>query len=106
MSSFNMVGHIEQRPIDQLKAHPQNARTHSEAQVEQIVTSIREFGFGNPILIGTDNGIIAGHARLQAARKLAMSQVPVLVLGHFTANQPPAPAIAPNQLPPNPPPTE
>ena len=99
MSSFIMVGHIEQRPVDQLKAHPQNARTHSEAQVEQIVASIREFGFVNPILIGTDDGIIAGHARLQAARKLGMSEVPVIVLGHLTAKQRRALAIADNQLP-------
>jgi ParB-like chromosome segregation protein Spo0J len=92
------VGHIEQRPVDQLKPYSQNSRTHSEAQVEQIVASIREFGFVNPILIGTDNGIIAGHARLQAARKLGMSEVPVLVLGHLTAKQRRALTIADNQL--------
>ena len=80
MSSLITVGHIEQRPVDQLKPHRQNARTHSEAQVEQIIASIREFGFVSPILIGADNGIIAGHARLQAARKLGMSEVPVIVL--------------------------
>jgi len=99
MSSLIMVGRIEQRRVDQLKAHPQNARTHSEAQVEQIVASIREFGFVNPILIATDNGIIAGHARLRAARKLGMSEVPVIVLGHLTAKQRRALAIADNQLP-------
>src|SRR5713101_8381534 len=99
MSAPIMVGHIEQRRVDQLKAHPQNARTHSEAQVEQIVASIREFGFVNPILIGTDNGIIACHARLQAARRVGMSEVPVIVLGHLTAKQRRALAIADNQLP-------
>ena len=50
MSSLITVGHIEQRPVDQLKPHPQNARTHSHGQIEQIVASIREFGFVNPIL--------------------------------------------------------
>src|SRR5712691_8564636 len=99
MSSLIMVGNIEQRPVDQLKPHRRNSRTHSEAQVEQIVASILEFGFVNPILIGTDNGIIAGHARLQAARKLGMSEVPVIVLGHLTAKQRRALAIADNQLP-------
>jgi ParB-like chromosome segregation protein Spo0J len=94
-----MVGHIEQRPVDQLKPHRQNARTHSEAQIEQIVASIREFGFVNPILIGSDDGIIAGHARLQAARKVGMREVPVIVLGHLTAKQRRALAIADNQLP-------
>src|SRR4029077_17750484 len=63
------------------------------------VASIREFGFVNPILIGNDNGIIAGHARLQAARKLGMSEVPVIVLAHLTAKQGRALAIADNQLP-------
>jgi DNA modification methylase len=99
MSSPMMVGHIEQRAIDQLTEYPQNARTHSGAQVEQIVASVREFGFVNPILIGTDNGIIAGHARLRAARKLGMSEVPVIVLAHLTSKQRRALAIADNQLP-------
>jgi DNA modification methylase len=99
MSSPIMVGHIEQRAIDQLTEYTQNARTHSDAQVEQIVASIREFGFVNPILIGTDNGIIAGHARLRAARKLGLQEVPVIVLAHLTSNQQRALAIADNQLP-------
>ena len=53
MSSPIMVGHMEKRAINQLREYPQNARTHSEAQIEQIVASIREFGFVNPILIGS-----------------------------------------------------
>src|SRR5215471_17981106 len=61
--------------------------------------TIREFGFVNPILIGTDNGIIAGHARLLAARKLGLSEVPVIVLTHLTAKQRTALAIADNRLP-------
>ena len=60
MSSIVMVGHVEQRPIDQLLANANNARTHSAAQVDQIAASIREFGFVNPILIGPDHRIIAG----------------------------------------------
>jgi ParB-like chromosome segregation protein Spo0J len=69
---------MERRPIDQLVPYANNARTHSDAQIEQIAASIREFGFVNPILIGTDNGIIAGHARSLAARKLGMREVPVI----------------------------
>jgi DNA modification methylase len=99
MSSPIMVGHIEKRAINQLTEHPQNARKHPGTQIEQILASIREFGFVNPILIGSDDGIIAGHARLQAARKVGMREVPVIVLGHLTAKQRRALAIADNQLP-------
>jgi hypothetical protein len=69
-ASLVIVGQIEPRPIDQLIPYANNARTHSEAQIEQIAQSIREFGFVNPILVGIDHIIIAGHARLLAARKL------------------------------------
>jgi ParB-like chromosome segregation protein Spo0J len=71
-------------PVDQLVAYPKNARTHSDAQVQQIAASIREWGWTNPILIGSDNVIIAGHARALAAKKLRMSEVPVIVLGHWS----------------------
>ena len=57
-----------------------NARTHSDAQVAQIAASMREFGWTNPILVDGENGIIAGHGRLLAARKLGMSTVPVIEL--------------------------
>jgi ParB-like chromosome segregation protein Spo0J len=56
-------------PVEQLAAYRHNARTHSEQQIEQIAASIREFGWTNPILVGPDNVIIAGHARLLAAKK-------------------------------------
>jgi ParB-like chromosome segregation protein Spo0J len=93
-----LVGPIEPRPIQQLTASPHNARTHSTAQIQQIAASIREFGFVNPILIGTDQTVIAGHARLQAARQLGLLQVPVIVLDHLTAKQRRALALADNQL--------
>jgi ParB-like chromosome segregation protein Spo0J len=57
---------IEQRPVDRLIPYVRNARTHSEDQVAQIAASIAEFGFTNPILIGADDVIIAGHGRLLA----------------------------------------
>ena len=99
MCSPILVSQIEHRPIVQLAGYPQNSRTHSDKQIAQVVASIREFGFVNPILVGTDNVIIAGHARLRAARMLGLTEVPVIVLGHLTPTQRRALAIADNQLP-------
>ena len=93
-----VVERIEQRPTDRLREFNRNARTHSEAQVNQIAASIREFGFVNPVLIGPDDTIIAGHARLLAARKLNMSTIPVIVLRHLSEGQRRALVIADNQL--------
>ena len=72
---------IEQRAVEALIPYARNARTHSEAQVALIAGSIREFGFNNPILVDGENGIIAGHGRLMAARKLGLTHVPVIELG-------------------------
>lgn len=98
MNLLVMVGKIERRKIDQLTAYTYNARTHSEGQIAQIAASIREFGFVNPILIGTDNTIIAGHARWQAASRLGMSELPVIVLAHLSNAQRRALVVADNQL--------
>ena len=92
------VERIEQRPIDDLIANPQNARIHSEEQICQIAASITEHGFVNPPLIGPDNVIIAGHARVAAARQLGLEDVPVIVLDHLTPAQRRALALADNQL--------
>ena len=67
-------------PVGQLVPYARNARTHSDDQVAQIAASITEFGFTNPILIGEDSVIIAGHGRLMAAQRLGLSEVPVIVL--------------------------
>jgi len=75
-----------------------NARTHSEEQISQIAGSIREFGFTNPVLVGADNDIIAGHGRVLAARKLSLSEVPCIRLGHLTDSQKRAYVIADNKL--------
>ena len=72
--------HVEYWPLDRLIPYAHNARTHSPAQVAEIAGSIRAFGFSNPILVGEEAGIIAGHGRLAAARKLALAGVPVIVL--------------------------
>ena len=72
---------IDYRPIAALIPYARNARTHSEAQVALIAGSIREFGFTNPVLVDGANGIIAGHGRVLAARKLGLASVPVIELG-------------------------
>jgi ParB-like chromosome segregation protein Spo0J len=79
-----MAQRIELWPIDKLIPYARNPRTHSDAQVAQIAASIAQFGFNNPILVDTKNGIIAGHGRLLAARKLQLAEVPVIVLDHLT----------------------
>ena len=84
--------------VESLIPYVSNSRTHSEAQVAQIAASIREFGFTNPILVDEKGGIIAGHGRLLAARKLGMDGVPVLVLAHLTDAQKRAYVIADNKL--------
>jgi DNA modification methylase len=93
-----MVKHIELWLIDRLIPFARNPRTHSDAQIAQIAASILEFGFNNPILVDTNAGIIAGHGRLLAARKLQLSEVPVIVLDHLTEKQKRAYVIADNQL--------
>src|SRR5437773_1232543 len=78
---------LEFWPVDRLVPSPRNARTHSDAQVAEIAGSIRTFGFTNPILIGEDGDVIAGHGRLAAARKLGLSEVPVIALHGLTQVQ-------------------
>jgi DNA modification methylase len=89
---------IEQWPLARLRPYERNARTHSPEQVAQIAASIQEFGFTNPILVGEDDGIIAGHGRLAAAMDLGLTEVPVIVLSHLTAEQRRAYVLADNQL--------
>jgi DNA modification methylase len=93
-----VVLQVEQWPIDRLIPYIRNARTHSDAQVAQVAASILEFGWTNPVLVGADGVIIAGHARLLAARKLKMAEVPVIVLGHLTEAQRRALILADNKL--------
>ena len=75
---------VELRSIDSIKAYGNNARTHSEAQIGQIMASLREFGWTNPVLISPKMGVIAGHARLEAARRLGMTEVPCITLDGLT----------------------
>jgi DNA modification methylase len=84
--------------IDRLLPYIRNARTHTDQQVAQVAASIREFGWTNPILVAAEGTIIAGHARLAAARKLKMTEVPVIVLDHLTEAQRRALVLADNRL--------
>lgn len=89
---------IELKSVEELIPYSNNSRTHSEAQISQIANSIIEFGFTNPILIDGHSGIIAGHGRLMAAKKLNISQVPVVILDHLSDAQKRAYIIADNKL--------
>src|SRR5882672_416354 len=98
MSTTVIVQRIEQWPIEELVPYANNARTHSEGQIEQIMASINEFGFVNPVLMGSDKVIVAGHAGVEAARRLGLKTVPVIVLSHLSVAQRRALTIADNQL--------
>lgn len=89
---------IERLPLEKLIPYAKNSRTHSDEQVAQIAASIREFGFTNPVLIDAEDGIIAGHGRVLAARKLGLAEVPCIRLGHLTEAQRRAYVIADNKL--------
>lgn len=89
---------IEHVATDSLVPYARNPRTHTEAQVAQIAASMREFGWTNPILVDEDGGIIAGHGRLLAARKLGLSEVPTIKLAGLTKAQRKALVIADNKL--------
>jgi len=82
-----MASRIELWAIDRLKPYDRNPRTHSDAQVAQIAGSIAEFGFCSPILVDSKAGILAGHGRLLAARKLDLAEVPVIPLDHLSETQ-------------------
>ena len=94
----NPADKIEHWNIEKLIGYARNSRTHSPEQVAQIAASIKEFGFTNPVLIDKDGGIIAGHGRVAAARKLGMTEVPCLRLAHLTKTQTRALVIADNRL--------
>jgi DNA modification methylase len=89
---------IEQRQLTDLIPYINNSRKHSDDQVAQIAASIKEFGWTNPILVDGDNGIIAGHGRIMAAKKLGMTEVPVIELAHLSNEQRKALIIADNKL--------
>jgi ParB-like chromosome segregation protein Spo0J len=89
---------VEYRKVDALIPFARNPRTHSEEQVAKIAASIAEFGWTNPVLVDGVSGVIAGHGRLAAARKLGLTEVPVIELGHLSPTQKRAYVIADNRL--------
>ena len=89
---------IVSRKVEALIPYARNSRTHSDAQVAQIAASVREFGWPNPVLVDGQNGIIAGHGRVLAARKLGMDDVPCIELAGLTDTQRRAYIIADNKL--------
>jgi DNA modification methylase len=89
---------ITTKLVTELIPYVKNSRTHSDEQVAQIAASIKEFGWTNPILIDGENGIIAGHGRLLAARKLGYKDVPTIELADLTETQKKAYIIADNRL--------
>jgi DNA modification methylase len=102
-----MANHLQRAPnfppykvarVADLIPYARNSRTHSDEQVAQIAASIREFGFTNPVLVDGERGIIAGHGRVLAARKLGLDEVPVIELTHLTEAQRRAYVIADNKL--------
>jgi ParB-like chromosome segregation protein Spo0J len=97
-SLVTLAERIELWPIDRLRPYERNPRTHSEAQVDQIAASMVEFGWTNPILIDENAGILAGHGRLLAARKLGLAEVPVIRFEHLSKAQKRAYRIVDNQL--------
>jgi len=84
--------------IGALKPYPKNARTHSKKQIREIAESIKTFGWTNPVLVDGDGGIIAGHARVEAAKMLGLEKVPTILIDDLTAAQKRAYILADNKL--------
>lgn len=93
-----MAKRLEMWPLERLRPYERNARTHSDEQLQQIAASIREFGFTAPILVDGDDGVVAGHGRLAAAKLLGLAEVPVVVLDHLTPEQRRQYVLADNKL--------
>src|SRR5260370_40766795 len=90
--------HIEYGLVRELRPYPQNARTHSKKQINQIANSIKRFGFCNPVLIDDNKQIVAGHGRVEAAKLLGIDAVPTVRLSHLTEAEKRAYILAANQL--------
>lgn len=89
---------LEEIAVESLIPYARNAKRHSDAQVAQIAASIKEFGFNAPVLVDADSGIIAGHGRVLAARKLRLEKVPCIRLTHLTESQRKAYILADNKI--------
>ena len=92
------LGPIEYRPVSTLNKYENNPRKHPEKQLVKLAASMREFGFTIPVLIGEDDIIIAGEARVEAAKRIGLQEVPVIVAHHWSAAQVRAYRLADNRL--------
>ena len=97
-SQFMKQTELVVRSVDELIPYINNARTHSDEQSLQVASSIKEFGFLNPVIISNDNGILAGHCRVLAAKKLGLANVPCILESHLTETQKKAYILADNKL--------
>jgi|LSQX01.3.fsa_nt_gb site-specific DNA-methyltransferase (adenine-specific) len=95
---MKQVPKLEILPIDTLTPYANNARTHSDDQIKKIQASLREFGFVNPVLIDANRGVIAGHGRIEAAKREGMTEVPCVFVEHLTDAQKRAYILADNRL--------
>ena len=95
---MNPADKVEKWAIDKLIPYARNARTHSDEQVAQIASSIKEWGWTTPVLVDEDGGIIAGHGRTLAAQKLKMTEVPVMVARGWSETKKRAYIIADNKI--------
>ena len=86
------------KPVAELTANPRNARTHSKDQIKKISASIKEFGFIAPAIIDKDGVLIAGHGRMEAAKKLKMTEIPCVIADHLTPAQLRAYMLADNRI--------
>lgn len=98
VSESTLTTTYEQMKTDDLIPYARNARRHSPEQVLQIASSIREFGFLAPIVVAGDNTVVAGHGRLEAAKKLELATVPVVRASHLSKAQIQAYALVDNRL--------
>ena len=97
-AAITLPERLERRPTGDLVPYARNARTHSDAQIQQLAEAMREWGFTNPVLIDETGGIIAGHGRVLAARRLQLPEVPVLVAAGWSEAKRRAFVIADNKL--------
>ena len=89
---------VERKSVSALVPYARNARTHSEEQVAQIAASIREWGWTIPVLVDDEGGLIAGHGRVLAARKLGLTDIPVMVAAGWSEARKRAYVLADNKL--------
>ncbi len=98
MSAIYMTTEMQVRPIEELKPYENNARVHDEEQIAELCESIRGFGFVRPLLITGDGGVLCGHGRLEAAKRLGMPSLPCVLADHMTSEQRAAYILADNRL--------